>query len=157
MAGPVQRFGDVFPLPGFGPPKSPSHALGRALLQRVPRRSRIVESCNSIVWSLNALAGHVSPHLHEPSFLYVNQAQSRSHAHIHQLHSEDRVVNDLSEEASLQAMLNGRWLFERSRRCGELHTAQFLYLMISVPPAESSPCCLMRFRHSWLIARIACF
>ena len=105
MAGPVQRFGDIFPLPGFGPPESHSHALGRATRQRVSRRARIVESCNSTVWSLNALAGHVSPHLHEPSFLHVNQAQSRSHAHIHQLHSEDKVVNDLSEEASLQAML----------------------------------------------------
>ena len=102
----MQRFGDVFPLPGFGPSGSHSHALGRASRQRVSRRSTIVESCNSIVWSLNALAGHVSPHLHEPRFSHVNQGQSRSHAHIHQLHREDRVVNDLSEEASLQAMLN---------------------------------------------------
>ena len=38
-------------------------------------------------------------------FLHANHSKSRSRAHIHQLHSEDRVVNDLSEEASLQAML----------------------------------------------------
>ena len=37
--------------------------------------------------------------------MHVNQARGRSHAHIHQLHNEDRVVSDLSEEASLQAML----------------------------------------------------
>ena len=46
-----------------------------------------------------------SHHLHQPSFLHANQAQSPSCAHINQLHCEDRVVSDLTEEASLQAML----------------------------------------------------
>ena len=60
MAGPVQRFGDLSPLPSCGEAEARRHSLCSSCRQRICRRARVVQASNSTIWSLNAISGFVS-------------------------------------------------------------------------------------------------